>query len=152
MPVKDIFKISRKTFFDPAGWIGYNELKAYNKIIWSQLRALATPAAAQRMETFEQAMERLNLTEADVEKTAQQYLIYAIIFVILAALAFAAGFVLLIAYGTFFGWVLAMASTAIVLSQAFRFHFWHFQIKHRKLGCTFQEWWKGDIAKDKESP
>lgn len=148
MAVKDIFKISRKTFFNPSGWLGYNELKAYNKIIWANVKGLFIPAKPDRTETFEEAMQRLDLTEGNIQQTAKQYLIYAIFFVIIAGIAFATGFFLLIAYGTFSGWMLATASTAILLTQAFRFHFWHFQIKHRKLGCTFDEWWRGTVTPD----
>ena len=39
--------------------------------------------------------------------------------------------------------LLAIAVSILSLSQAFRYHFWYFQIKHRKLGCTFEEWREG---------
>lgn len=146
MAVKDIFKITRKTFFNPLGWLGYSELKNYNRIIWSNLKELATPAKPGRTESFEEAMQRLNVTETDIQKTSENYLFYAIIFVGIAALAFAVGFILLIRYHTFSGFILAIACTAILLAFAFRFHFWHFQIKQRKLGCTFDEWWKGAVT------
>lgn len=151
MPVSDIFKFSRKTFFNPRGWIGYDELKAYNRIIFSNLKDLYTPTKAERTENFEQAMERLNLTEEDVQNTAKQYLKYTVIFVILSGIAFAAAFYLLIEHGSISGWMLAIASTLLLLVQAFRFHFWHFQIKYRTLGCTLKEWWNGKPFPDKET-
>lgn len=151
MAVRDAFKITRKTFFNPAGWLGYNELKTYNSIIWSNLKELTTIEKPQRTETFEEAMQRLDLTDTDVQETSNRYLLYAIIFVSLGALAFAIGFVFLIGYHTFSGFVLAMACVAILLTYAFRFHFWHFQIKHRKLGCTFDDWWSGAPSVDKDA-
>lgn len=151
MAIKDAFKITRKTFFNPAGWLGYNELKTYNRIIWSSLKDLTTIEKPQRTETFEEAMQRLDQTDADVQVTSDRYLLYAVIFVGLSALTFAAGFVFLIGYGKLSGCVLAMACTAILLTYAFRFHFWHFQIKHRKLGCTFNDWWRGAPSVDKDA-
>lgn len=148
MAVKDIFKISRKTFFNPLGWLGYNELKVYNQYIWSSIKDITTKPTPQRSETYEEAMARLNVTDQEVQQTGQRYLQYALAFVVLAGIAFAAAFYLLIEHGTFAGLILALASTALLLTQAFRFHFWYFQISQRRLGCTFQEWWQSLSKKE----
>lgn len=151
MAIRDAFKITRKTFFNPLAWLGYNELKTYNKIIWDNLKDISTVAKPERAETFDAAMQRLNVTDADIARVSEAYLLYAIFFVIISAFAFVAGFIFLIGYGNFAAFVLALACVAILLSYAFRFHFWHFQIKHRKLGCTFAEWWKGSPVVDKDA-
>lgn len=143
MAVRDAFKITRKTFFNPLGWLGYNELKTYNRIIWGNLKNISTVEKPERTETFEEAMQRFDVTDAQVKRISDTYLLYAIFFVIVAAFAFAGAFIFLIGYGKFSGFILAMVCVAILLCYAFRFHFWHFQIKHRKLGCTFAEWWNG---------
>lgn len=151
MAIRDLFKVSRKTFIDPRGWLGYDELKAYNRIIVTDLKQAMTPDKPDRVETFKEAIDRLGLTEADLEETSKRYLTYTVIFVILAAIAFATGFYLLLVHGTISGWILAFVCTVLLLVQAFRFHFWHFQMKYRKLGCTFSEWWRGkpdDINKE----
>jgi intracellular multiplication protein IcmV len=151
MAVKDAFKITRKTFFNPLGWIGYRELKAHSGIIWASLKDTLTPAQPTRTETFTEAMQRLDLKEEDVHKTSNRYLAYAIMFVGIAALAFTAAFVFLIGYHSISAFILALACTAILLTYGFRYHFWHFQIKHRKLGCTFQDWWRGTPSVDKDA-
>ncbi len=151
MAIRDAFKITRKTFFNPLGWIGYNELKSYNKIIWANLKDIGTAPTPERTETFEAAMQRLNVTEADVNRVSEIYVFYAIFFVIIAAFAFIGAFIFLIGYGKFSAFILALACVAILLCYAFRFHFWHFQIKHRKLGCTFAEWWSGRPMTDKDT-
>ncbi len=143
MAIKDAFKVTRKTFFNPLGWLGYNELKSYNKIIWANLKDISTVEKPERTETFTEAMQRFDVTDADVKRISETYLLYAIFFVVLAALAFAGALVFLISYGRISAFILSMACVAILLCYAFRFHFWHFQIKHRKLGCTFDEWWSG---------
>lgn len=149
MAIRDAFKISRKTFFNPLGWVGYNELKTYSRIIWGNLKDVGTIEKPERTETFEEAMQRFDITETDLNRISETYLLYAIFFVIIAAFAFVGGFIFLIGYGRFAGFILAMACVAILLSYAFRFHFWHFQIKHRKLGCTFAEWRAGRPTIDK---
>lgn len=153
MPIKDILKVSRKTFFDPRGWLGYDTLKNQTQATWRFLKEAFTPTQVVREETFEQAMEQMKVTEADIQKISLNYLSYAIFFAALAVPMFFYGFFLLIHYRTFGGWMLSMAVTALLLAQAFRFHFWHFQIKYRKLGCTFAEWRSGKpFDQDKKEP
>lgn len=152
MALKDVFKVSRKTFFNPSGWLGYNEIKSYTRFLWETLKNLFIPAKPEHSETFEQALDRLHLTETDIQISAKHYLIYAIIFVVLAVGAIGYSFYLLLVHGTLAGWILSIAVAALFFSQAFRFHFWYFQIKHRKLGCTFAEWRRGKPFENSEGP
>ncbi|MCD6039353.1 MAG: hypothetical protein K0S27_753 [Gammaproteobacteria bacterium] len=142
MAVKDIFKISRKTFFNPSAWLGLKELGAYTRIIGDNLKTTFTQPKPQYTETFEQALKRLNVTETDLQHNARNYKLYALIFLILSVIALIGGFYYLFKYGTFAGWILATMVALLLAVQAFRFDFWYFQIKHRKLGCTFDEWWR----------
>jgi intracellular multiplication protein IcmV len=151
MAVKDIFKVNRKTFLDPRAWLGYDYLKFQTLQIYTIIKDLFTPAVPTREETYEQAMERHNLTDADVQKTGQNYYIWGWAFFVLGSFALVFGFLLLISYLTFFGWLLGMATAALLYTQAFRYNFWSFQIKHRKLGCTFAEWKRGKPGSDKDS-
>lgn len=137
---KSAIKISRKTFFNPSGWVGYSLLKSQIQSTFDFMSNAFTPAEAARKETFEQAMERLNLTEDYLKKTRTRYLIVAVVFLVLALGTVVAGIDLLIHHGTFAGFVLAIPTATLFFVNAFRYHFWAFQIKKRKLGCTFQEW------------
>jgi len=145
MAIKDVFKISRKTFFNPGAWLGVHELTGYTRLISRTLKTAFTPDKAQRVETFEQALERLDVTEAGLQHNAERYQLYAWFFIALSASACLASFYYLFHHGTFAGWCLAMVVAALFAANAFRFDFWHFQIKHRKLGCTVQEWWQGKL-------
>ena len=142
MPVKDIFKVSRKTFFNPTAWFG-DALAVNSKVTWDTTKDLFIPQEATRTETFAEAMQRLNLTEADLEERSHRFLLYAYLFLLCACLSVVYGFYLLFAVASYAGFVLSLAVTALFLAQAFRFHFWFFQIKFRKLGCTFKEWRQG---------
>lgn len=148
MAVKDVFKVSRKTFFNPKAWIGYDLLKDQTRTIWSFVKtATATAAPPENPETFEEAMQRLELSEADVQSTANRYLTYACCFIALTAVNFMYAVYLLFHHKAFLGLVLGLAVCALLLAQAFRYHFWYFQIKNRKLGCTIEEWRAGKVKR-----
>lgn len=150
MALRDIFKFSRKTFFNPMGWIDFQGLRSQNIIIWNSIRDVFSVPKAFHEETFESAMKRLNLTEEDVAAGSIRYRSLALLFVLIATFVFAYSFYLLFRYGTFLGWLLGLSVCALFLTQAFRFDFWSFQMKSRKLGVTFEEW-KNSILGDKGS-
>ncbi len=146
MPLKDVVKVSRKTFFNPSGWLGYDMLKTQFTTSWAVLKNLYTvpgTTPVTQAETFEQAAERFKLSDEQLSKTAFNFLIYSSIFVVCAVITVIFSIYLLVHHATFAGFVLGLATTAVFGAYAFRFSFWRFQIKHRKLGCTFQEWLSG---------
>lgn len=140
MAIRDIFKVTRKTFINPAGWIDYNALKEYNRTIWDVLRNLFTSPQPVREESFEAAMERLKLSEKDVKSIINNYQIYCYIFLALGLLLFLYAFYILFHHGSFTGWLLGLSASALFFSQAFRYSFWSLQMEKRKLGLTFAEW------------
>ncbi len=62
MPIKDLFKVSRKTFFNPAGWVGYGWVKDQTILFWDLVRDQFKPAKPERTETFAEAVTRLKLS------------------------------------------------------------------------------------------
>ena len=140
MAIKDVFKVNRKTFLDPAAWLGYSTVKDSILTTWNLMRSQFIVPEPTITETFDQAMTRLNLTEEDIVDRKNQYYFYAAIFLGLAFISFIFAFILLFRERTFAGFCLGLAVTALFSSQAFRYHFWYFQIKQRRLGCTFEEW------------
>ncbi len=140
MAVRDIFKVSWKTFVNPAAWIDYEGLKNQNKTIFNSLKSLFARPQPDQEETFEQAMARLELTEADVIKTSKNYQTYAVMFFVLGILLMGYAFFLLFNKSSIVDWILGIAGSAFLFSQAFRFDFWALQMKQRKLGLTFDEW------------
>lgn len=145
MPLPKVLKVTRKTFFDPTSWIGYDDLKAQNKTLFQIIFSLFVIPKAEKSETFEEAMQRFNISLPQADSIASRYKRYAILFVVagLATLSFAV-------YLLFFpviltGFLLGIATAALLLVQAFKYDFWAFQIRHRKLGCTFAEWKSGKV-------
>ncbi len=140
MSLRDAFKFSRKTFFNPVGWLDYENLKHFNLTIKSILRALFSTAKPLRDETFEQAMQRLQLTKEDVKEGAKTYRCYAVLFLLLAIAVFAYSIYLLFTHGTLTGLLIGIGTTGLFLSQAYKYDFWAFQMRRRKLGATYKEW------------
>jgi intracellular multiplication protein IcmV len=145
MAAKDIFKVSVKTFFNPSGWFGYGQVKQNTNYLWNFFRGMfAIPEAPDKpkSETFQEAMQRYNLTPAAIAELGKDYLFFAIMFVLLAISMLLFSFYLLIVSRTIPGFLLGLAVSMLLTSQGFRYHFWYFQIKQQKLGCTFDEWWQ----------
>lgn len=149
MPLPKALKVTRKTFFDPSSWIGYEDLKSQNKTLFDILMTLFVVPKAETKETFEQAMQRFQISLSQADDIAATYRTYAILFVMLGIVVACFAFYLLFFHFVLTGFLLGIASTALLLVQAFKYDFWAFQIKQRKLGCTFAEWKSGQVS-DKE--
>jgi intracellular multiplication protein IcmV len=140
MAIRDIFKLSRKTFFNPSKWVDFDGLRSQTRTMWGILANLFAPSRSVREETFAQAQARLKLKEEDIVATTRSYQRYALIFSGLGLFAFVYAFYLLFRYFTITGWLLGLAAAALFFTQAFRFDFWAFQMHERRLGITFKEW------------
>lgn len=95
-------------------------------------------------QTFEEAIEQYQLTEEQLHKKSDGLLKQSILFVVIGLGFFI--FSLFRLYGGFFmQGTLLIFIAILLLANAFKSHFWYFQIKNRKLGCTFQEWLNGKV-------
>ncbi len=151
MAVRDAFKVTRKTFFNPRAWFSYDEFLNHNRIIWGSIKSVVVAPAVEpgaEEETFEQAMERNGMSEEDRQIGIKAYRNFALIFVSLAVFSFIYAFFLLFAYHVLSGWLLAMSVCALLLSQAFKYDFWALQLQRRKLNLTFDDW-KNNILGNK---
>jgi intracellular multiplication protein IcmV len=147
MALKDALKVTRKTFFNPKGWLGFDTLKESSQGFTGIMRGVfgqRPPAAEGEPETFNEAMTRLGLTEEDIHRLQFTYFSYALLF-FLMALGVIAYTIWLLIHLYLYSFIIGVAIVGLLLAQTFRFHFLYFQIKHRKLGCTFEEWKSGKI-------
>lgn len=124
-------------------WMGAKQLSADASYIATIAKTLITPQQARREETFEEALARLRLTEADIQARHREFKRLAVTYFTI--------FILLILYLVYLisdisgpvSWraiVLTLVVSAIAFVQFMRFHFWLFQIKQRKLGCSFKSY------------
>jgi len=109
---------------------------------------IVIPKKASSAETFEEAMQRLELTEEDIADRKKEFTRLFYFFIILAMAI--VGYALYLAFaGTLVASLIAFCLALYALTQAFRFHFWLFQLRNRKLGCTIKEWMNSRVY---ESP
>jgi len=90
-------------------------------------------------ESFDEAVARLGLQESDVKQRESMFLKQAIVYLFVGFFILLYG-VYLGANQSFNGLILCLVVSFVALANAFRAHFWHFQTKQRKLGCSFKEW------------
>lgn len=123
-------------------WVGWDFIvettNDYKRIVLD----MATPDSPEYSETFEEALERLGLTEADLAARKKEFTRLFVFFIVLSLCIIGYGLYMAV-QGSMIPAIIAFCISIYSLSQAFRFHFWLFQIKYRKLGCTVKEWMNG---------
>lgn len=121
-------------------WIGYQNVKeGFTDLKDSAISTFKTQKA-ERIETFEEALQRLKITEEDLNQRKKEFRRLVIIYLLLSILLLAYSIYILIFNNNFGGFAIAFALTLYTIINAFKFHFWLFQIRKRKLGCTIKEW------------
>lgn len=134
---------SKKRFFGShlqfSRWMGLSEIKSNARNIKSLFSSLGNFDTGAESETFEQAQTRLNLTEEDIVNRTMYFLRLALVYLFCA--------ICMIVYATYLyftkdymGSFMCLPILSVILSFAFREHFWYTQMKHRKLGMTGKDW------------
>ena len=134
-----------KTFLDIPAWMGWPRLKSSGQAIGTTAKRLFIPQKADIKEEFHEAVARLQLSENDLQEKQRTFLKLCIIFVFM-------GFALL-SYAIYLAWqayvnsaFVTLSLTLLLFAIAFRYHFWYFQVKQRRLGCTLKDWYYANIA------
>lgn len=138
-----------KPIFNVKGWLGYNDLKSHTINLAKTVKTGFRPQRATFQETFEEAMNRLNLTDADVQRMHWRYRFQFYLFIVCAALG-ALYFLHLLWHGHLFAALVMLAITVLTVFISLSGSFYAFQIEHKKLGCTIQEWMDGKISDNGE--
>ena len=98
--------------------------------------------------SFEAIKEHLKLTDSELLLRQKALLRLSLLMVGFAVLLFFYAM-----YNFYFlhvsAGILSFVVMLIALVLAFRYHFWHFQIKERKLGCSIREWYKQGLLGEK---
>lgn len=120
-------------------WISWDYLSETAGQFKVLLLDIVVPKKASYSETFEEAMQRLQLNEEDLVARKKEFTRLFYFFLGLAFLVVLYALYMAIK-GSLAPSLIAFCLALYALTQAFRFHFWLFQIKHRKLGCSWREW------------
>jgi intracellular multiplication protein IcmV len=125
-------------------WLGYKNLKNTSFSLFHTVKHILTVQNANIRESFPESLQRLNITEQDLIKKHQQF--YRLMLVYLLMSAMIAMYAIYLAFnGMILSFITSLALTCLCLSHYFRYSFWLFQIKHKKLGCSLKEWLNGNI-------
>lgn len=120
-------------------WLSLDYLKETSRHFQAIFRGTFVPQKPRYSETFEEAVQRLELSENDLIQRQFEFTRLFYFFIVLSLIVI--GYGLYLAYfGHFIGAIVSFCLALYSFTQAFRFHFWLFQLKHRKLGCTLKEW------------
>jgi intracellular multiplication protein IcmV len=140
-----------KPLVDVPTWIGYRQLAAANRSIFSFAKKCLLPEEAGVQESFSTAFARLQLTEADLAARIKVFKRLQWLWMILFLVSIAYG-VYLLSEHALRGFFPCLGFSFVILTQVFRYHFWIFQIRHRRLGCTFREWLDTSFFSGKKIP
>lgn len=126
--------------FKVTKWLGVDQIKDSTKSFTNVGRNLFISQQADFPETFEEALVRLNITAEQLEQRKREFTKLMIIYIIIALMVFCYGIYIVAYYRNFMGFIMSFAITIYALTHAFRYHFWIYQIKNKKLGCSLREW------------
>lgn len=145
-----LVKGSLRSIVDVPAWIGFKWLKGNTIGLFQFARQTITGqfAKTDKTETFEQAMQRQNLSEQDLALRVQALQRDSYIFAGATILSLLYMFYLFWNVH-FFAGILTYLVSMLFLSQFAKCRFWLFQIQQRKLGCTITEWLSGKIEENK---
>lgn len=138
-----------KPAVDVPKWIDYRQLLKNNRSIFSFVKKFFIPEQAKTEESFEEALSRLKLTPSDLIQRSKEFtrLMWIWIFLLLVSIAYS---IYLLQNHFFRGFYPCLGICIIILTQIFRYHFWLFQIKQRRLGCSFRDWLNGQFIGKKK--
>lgn len=141
MGIRDYIKNTVKANTNVKGWSGWDVVKNNAGVVASLAEDLKAPKnnTAPLQVTFEEAMKKYGLTEADVKKNMKYHFLTAWLCFGLSVAAFLWTFHLLWK-GMFLSGLVSLSLSALMASYGFREHFFYFEMKQRKLNCTVSEW------------
>ncbi len=122
-------------------WVDFKGNKDTGLYFLGLARSLFKSQPKTELEAFERVVEEKDLSDTDLAVQSEKYKTLALLFIMVAGLLLLYT-IILVCFGNFMGMCISLSLTIYALSQAFRFHFWYFQIKQRKLGCSLKEWYR----------
>lgn len=138
-----------KRIIDVRTWLDWDRLKILSLALFAGIKKMFVPDKATEVESFDSAVKRLDITDADLEKK-QTALFRLSMLMVVVGLLIGGYSIYHLFYGTFRATIVSLVVMMIAFVLAFRYHFWYFQIKQRKLGCTLQDWYRQGLWGEKE--
>lgn len=127
-------------------WFGFEAHRDLLSRTFMSLRRLFIPDQQEIVESFDAAAKRLQLTDENLQSRQRTFFAIALFMIVVMVTALLATIYLGIT-GHFRPGLIALAVTFVSAGLAFRYHFWSYQLKQRKLGCTVSEWFAHSILR-----
>jgi intracellular multiplication protein IcmV len=141
-----VWKTVKKNIKPTIDTSGYRQVKQIGQSLLKLLKHYLSLPQVTRRESFSEAIEQLQLTEVDLLERKKHFSRLTILWLLM--------FILTLGYTIYTvrqqAWLSilpALSISLIMLMQAFRYHFWLFQLRQRKLGCSVYEWWTATFKK-----
>ncbi len=130
-------------------WFDWERVRSFTLYLTNGFKQLFVPQKSVKAESFKDVTAKLDIDDENLLVKQKALLRLSLLMVVVAGLMFGyAGYQLF--YGSFKAVIVSLVVTLIALTLAFRYHFWYYQIKHRKLGCTFDEWFRQGLLGEKK--
>jgi intracellular multiplication protein IcmV len=139
-------------------WFDWERMKSFTLFVGNGLRGLfmmdtenkkTTKDNLPLTESFNSAKQSLNLTDADLIIRQKALLKLSILMATIAILIFSYS-IYQFFYGTLRAGFISLVIMMIAVALSFRYHFWYYQIKSHKLGCSVHEWFRKGLLGEKE--
>lgn len=130
-----------KPLVDFPRWMQLRHLSRFGKDMVAVGKDIFVVKSKKSSETFEQVMNRLGLTENDIQSKLKDIRRLVIFYMTASILVLTYSAFHFIAFNFKAGFI-SLAVLTIPLSQLFRNHFWWTQLKYRQLGLDFKSWFR----------
>ena len=137
-----------KQVFNFRYWFDLDRVKAFTSYLVEGFQKMFVPQVAKKTETFDSAVKRMKLNPDELAAKQTALLRLSLLMCAVAGLIFGYA-VYQFYYSAYKAVLISLVLMLIALVLAFRYHFWYFQIKERKLGCSLYEWYRQGIKGDK---
>ena len=127
--------------FNFSRWFDWERTKSSTLYLTDGIKKFLIPQKHTATESFKAAQKRLELTDSDIIKR-QEGLLRLCILMLLFSFSMFFYTIYLLYYFQIKAFIVSFVVMMLGLTLAFRYHFWYFQIEHRKLGCSVKEWFK----------
>jgi len=140
MGIGSYLKNTAKDNVNVKGWSSWITVKDNAKTITGILKDVKTEAEKPVVKaTFAETVKKFGLSESDLNARMKSYFRVAVLCAILGLAAFC-WTIFLLSKLMFLSSLMALSLSALMFAYAFREHFYYFQIKQKRLDCTFSEW------------
>ena len=127
--------------FNFSRWFDWERTKSSTLYLTDGIKKFLIPQKHTATESFKAAQKRLELTDSDIIKR-QEGLLRLCILMLLFSFSMFFYTIYLLYYFQIKAFIVSFVVMMLGLTLAFRYHFWYFQMKTRKLGCSFKEWYQ----------